>query len=236
MADSLRMKDLTLTDRPRERMLREGPEALSNGELLAILLRTGTKGRSALHVAQEVMQRAQSLEQLTRASVEELCTVAGVGPDKAVTLKAALSLAQRLAREVHTEAPLLDTPERVANLLREECRRYEVEQLQTVLVNTRRRLLRVERLSTGTLDTLLIHPREVFRAAITAGAAALILVHNHPSGDPTPSEADIRVTRDLIRAGQLLKIEVLDHIILGRRVADRERDYVSLRELGYFYS
>jgi len=236
MADSLRIKDLTWTERPRERLLREGPEALSNGELLAILLRTGTKGRSALHVAQQVMQQAQSLEQLTRASVEELCTVPGVGPDKAVTLKAALSLAQRLAREVHAEAPLLDTPERVANLLREECRRYEVEQLQTVLVNTRRRLLRVERLSSGTLDTLLIHPREVFRAAITAGAAALILVHNHPSGDPTPSEADIRVTRDLIRAGQLLKIEVLDHIILGRRVANRERDFVSLRELGYFYS
>ena len=105
-----------------------------------------------------------------------------------------------------------------------------------MLVNTRRRLLRVERLSSGTLDTLLVHPREVFRAAIAANAAAAILVHNHPSGDPTPSEADIRVTRDLIRAGQLLKIEVLDHIILGRRVEGRERDYVSLRELGYFYS
>jgi DNA repair protein RadC len=182
------------------------------------------------------MQRAQSLEQLARTSAEELCTVPGVGPDKAVTLKAALSLAQRLTREVHAEAPLLDTPERVADLLREECRRYVVEQLQAVLVNTRRRLLRVERLSSGTLDTLLIHPREVFRAAISAGAAALILAHNHPSGDPSPSEADIRVTRDLIRAGQLLKIEVLDHIIFGRRVADRERDYVSLREMGYFYS
>jgi DNA repair protein RadC len=94
----------------------------------------------------------------------------------------------------------------------------------------------VERLASGTLDTLLVHPREVFRAAVSSGAAALILAHNHPSGDPTPSEADIRVTRDLIRAGQLLKIEVLDHIILGRRVADRDRDYVSLRELGYFYS
>jgi DNA repair protein RadC len=97
-------------------------------------------------------------------------------------------------------------------------------------------LLRVERLASGTLDTLLVHPREVFRTAIAAGAAALILVHNHPSGDPTPSEADIRVTRDIIRGGQLLKIEVLDHIILGRRVAERSRDYVSLRELGYFYS
>jgi DNA repair protein RadC len=124
----------------------------------------------------------------------------------------------------------------VADLLREENRTYEVERFQVVLVNTRRRLLRVERLAHGTLDTLLVHPREVFRAALLAHAAAIILVHNHPSGDPTPSEADIRVTRDLIRAGQLLKIEVLDHIILGRRTSDRPRDYVSLRELGYFYS
>jgi DNA repair protein RadC len=130
----------------------------------------------------------------------------------------------------------LDTPDRVADLLREENRTYEVERFQVVLVNTRRRLLRVERLAHGTLDTLLVHPREVFRAALLAHAAAIILVHNHPSGDPTPSEADIRVTRDLIRAGQLLKIEVLDHIILGRRTSDRPRDYVSLRELGYFYS
>ncbi|MFM1941553.1 MAG: hypothetical protein RI897_535 [Verrucomicrobiota bacterium] len=236
MADSLRMKDMVVSDRPRERLLREGQEVLSNSELLAILLRTGTKGLSALQVAQAVLQRAGGLEPLTRASVEALCEVPGVGPDKAVTVIAALTLARRLARESAAESPLLDTPERVVELLREENRSYEVEQLQVVLVNTRRRLLRVERLASGTLDTLLVHPREVFRAAIAAGAAALILAHNHPSGDPTPSEADIRVTRDIIRGGQLLKIEVLDHIILGRRVAERERDYVSLRELGYFYS
>ncbi|MGA1235350.1 MAG: RadC family protein [Limisphaerales bacterium] len=236
MMDSLRMKDMVVSDRPRERLLREGQEVLSNSELLAILLRTGTKGSSALQVAQAVLQRAGGLEPLTRETVEGLCTVPGVGPDKAVTVIAALTLARRLARESAAEAPLLDTPERVVELLREENRAYEVEQLQVVLVNTRRRLLRVERLASGTLDTLLVHPREVFRSAIAGGAAALILVHNHPSGDPTPSEADIRVTRDIIRGGQLLKIEVLDHIILGRRVAERERDYVSLRELGYFYS
>jgi DNA repair protein RadC len=236
MDDPLLIKDLARTERPRERLLAEGPEALSNAELLAILLRTGTKGRSALHVAQAVLVRARTLEGLARSSVPDLCTVPGIGRDKAVTLQAALCLARRVAREVQTEAPLLDTPERVADLLREENRCFEVERFQVVLVNTRRRLLRVERLATGTLDTLLVHPREVFRAAIAANAAAVILVHNHPSGDPTPSEADLRVTRDLIRAGQVLKIEVLDHIILGRRVTDRPHDYVSLRELGYFYS
>jgi DNA repair protein RadC len=236
MEDPLLIRDLARTERPRERLLDEGAEALSNAELVAILLRTGTKGRSALHVAQAVLRQARTLEGLARASVAELCREPGIGPDKAVTLQAALCLARRLAREAQAEAPLLDTPEQVANLLREENRVLEVERFQVVLVNTRRRLLRVERLATGTLDTLLVHPREVFRAAIAANAAAVILVHNHPSGDPTPSEADVRVTRDLIRAGQVLKIEVLDHIILGRRLADRERDYVSLRELGYFYS
>jgi DNA repair protein RadC len=129
-----------------------------------------------------------------------------------------------------------ETPESVADLLREENRVYEVEHFQIVLLNTRRKLIRIEQISQGTLDTLLVHPREVFKSAILANASSLVLVHNHPSGDPTPSESDIKVTRDLIRAGQLLKIEVLDHIILGRRSAERPRDYVSLRELGYFYS
>ena len=117
---------------------------------------------------------------------------------------------------------------------REANRLFEVETFQAVLLNTRRRLIRVEQLSQGTLDTILVHPREVFRAAIAGNASALVIVHNHPSGDPTPSESDIKVTRDLIRAGQLLKIEVLDHVILGRATPERPRDYVSLRELGYF--
>jgi DNA repair protein RadC len=103
-------------------------------------------------------------------------------------------------------------------------------------VNTRRRLIRIDEISQGLLDTLLVHPREVFKSAIAANAAAIVLVHNHPSGDPTPSEADIKVTRDLIRAGQLMKIEVLDHIILGRATAERSKDYTSLRELGHFYT
>src|SRR5947209_9234113 len=106
---------------------------------------------------------------------------------------------------------------------------------QIVLLNTRRRLIDIREISQGTLDTILVHPREVFKFAIAANAAALVLAHNHPSGDPTPSEADIKVTRDLIRAGQLLKIEVLDHVIIGRATPERTKDYCSLRELGYFY-
>ena len=149
---------------------------------------------------------------------------------------AAFALARRMAAELRTESPVLDNPEVIADLLREENRVREVETLQVVLLNTRRRLIRMEVISDGTLDTILVHAREVFRRAIVANASAIVLVHNHPSGDPMPSEADIRITRDLIRAGQLLKIEVLDHIILGRATSERPKDYSSLRELGYFYT
>ena len=232
----IRIKDLPGSERPRERLVLHGAESLRNGELIAILLRTGTKGVSALDAAEQLLQKFGTLENLARASLDELRQVKGVGRDKAIALKSAFILAQRMARELQCESPLLDTPQRVADLLREENRLYEVEHFQALLLNTRRRLIRIDRISQGTLDSILVHPREVFKLAIAANASAVVLVHNHPSGDPTPSEADIKVTRDLIRAGQLLKIEVLDHIILGRRTEERQRDFASLRELGYFYS
>lgn len=232
--EPLRIKDLPVTDRPRERLSRLGPESLRSAELIAILLRTGLQGASAVQVADNLLSRFPSLSELSRAPLDELQQVRGIGLDKAVALQAAFTLARRIASEIRAEAPLLDTPDRVADLLREDNKSYTVETFQAVLLNTRRRLLRVETVSQGTLDTLLIHPREVFRSAILANAAAVIVAHNHPSGDPTPSDADIRVTRDLIRVGQLLKIEVLDHIILGQRTDQRAKDYVSLRELGYW--
>ena len=236
MTENPRIKDLALHERPRERLVSEGAEGLENVALVAILLRTGTRGYSAIHIAEQLLARFKTLESLSRASLEDLRQMKGVGRDKAVTLKAAFQLACNMARELRHGAPLLDTPERVADLLRDENRTFEVETFQALLLNTRRRLIRVERISQGTLDTLLVHPREVFRPAITANAAAVVLVHNHPSGDPAPSESDIKVTRDLIRAGQLLKIEVLDHVILGRATDERGKDFVSLRELGYFYT
>jgi len=236
MTTNPRIKDMAAQDRPRERLVLEGADALSNAELIAILLRTGLKGYSAIHIAQQLLAKFGTLNGLARAPLEELRQVKGVGRDKAVTLKAAFTLARKMAAEMRTESPLLDTPERIADLLREESRPQDVEQFRVVLLNTRRRLIGLESISQGTLDTLLVHPREVFKRAIAANASAVVLVHNHPSGDPTPSEADIKVTRDLIRAGQLLKIEVLDHVIIGRRTMERQKDYVSLCELGYFYS
>lgn len=186
--------------------------------------------------AESLMKHYEDLTDLSKASLDELQHVKGIGQSKAAAIKSAFLLAQRLALEAHPESPLMDTPERVADFLREPNRTYVVENFQVVFLNTRRRMIGVQNISQGTLDTILVHPREVFAAAIAKRASAIILVHNHPSGDPTPSEADIKVTRDLIRAGQLLKIEVLDHIIMGRRTEDRPRDYVSLRECGYFYS
>lgn len=231
------LRETPVHERPRERLASVGAEHLKESELLAILLRTGTKGVPVTGLAEGLLRAFDhSLGRLAAASLRDLCRVSGVGPDKAAALKAAFELARRLARESVREEALLDTPARVADYLREEMRALEVETFHVLLVNTRRRLVSAERLSQGTLDTLLVHPREVFRRAVSAGAAAVILAHNHPSGDPSPSEGDIRVTRDLIRAGQLLKIEVLDHVILGRRTEGRDRDYTSLRELGYFYS
>lgn len=234
MSTSLKIKDQPASERPRERLMAHGAAALSNAELIAILLRTGLQGHNAIEIGQQLLARFNSLQSLAAASVDQLRQVRGIGRDKAVTLVAAFALAHKMAQELQLESPVLDNPGRIAQLLRANNLVKEVETLQVLLLNTRRRLIRIEEISEGTLDTLLVHPREVFRAAISANAAAIVLAHNHPSGDPTPSEADIKVTRDLIRAGHLLKIEVLDHIVLGRATSERAKDYSSLRELGYF--
>ena len=175
-----------------------------------------------------------TLTDIIKADTVELQTLVGMGAYRANQIKAALELAGRLSREILGQSPVLDTPEAVANMMREESRPYRTEVFHVLLLNTRRRLIRTVQVASGTLDTLLVHAREVFHAAIASNAAAIVLAHNHPSGDPSPSEADIKVTRDLIRAGQLLKIEVLDHVILGSRTPERSKDYASLRELGYF--
>jgi DNA repair protein RadC len=230
----MRLKDQPASERPRERLASQGADALSPAELVGILLRTGLKGANAVEIGKQLVQRYGSLRALAQAPLEELQTVKGIGRDKAVTLAAAFSLARRMAKELREDAPVLDTPDAVASLMREDARLRNVETFQVLLLNTRRRLIDVVKISDGTLDTILVHPREVFKPAIAANAAAIVLLHNHPSGEATPSEADIKVTRDLIRAGQLLKIEVLDHVILGRATQDRPKDYMSLRELGYF--
>jgi DNA repair protein RadC len=235
MSQNLRLKDQPVSERPRERLAALGADALSHAELIAILLRTGLKGVNAVEVGKQLLQKFGTLHALAQAGIQDLQKVKGIGRDKAVTLMAAFALARKMAGELQYESPVLDNPEAVVRLLREFNLTKKVETLQVLLLNTRHKLIRVEEISDGTLDTILVHPREVFKCAIAANAAAIVLAHNHPSGDPTPSEADVKVTRDLIRAGQLLKIDVIDHIIIGRATTERAKDYSSLRELGYFY-
>jgi DNA repair protein RadC len=230
------LKDQPASERPRERLAALGADALSHAELIAILLRTGLKGANAVEVGKQLLQKFGTLNLLAQASISDLQKVRGIGRDKAVTLVAAFALARKMAHELQIESPVLDNPENVVALLRANNLVKNVETLQVLLLNTRHKLIRVEEISDGTIDTLLVHPREVFRSAIASNAAAIVLVHNHPSGDPTPSQADITVTRDLIRAGQLLKIEVIDHVIIGRMTNERAKDYSSLRELGYFHA
>jgi len=203
-------------------------EHKSNQELLSTI--------AGAAEARKLVEKFQNLNELAVASLDELSVVPGVGESKAKAIKSAFLLAQRMSSERYSERPTLDSPEKVADVVREQNRMYRVERFQVALLNTRRRLIGLEVISDGTLDTVLVHPREVFAPAIAKRASALILIHNHPSGDPSPSEADIKVTRDLIRAGQQLKLEVLDHIIMGKPSSERVNDFVSLRELGYFYS
>lgn len=230
----MKIHDLPEYERPRELLINRGADSLSNVQLLAILLRTGTKGHSVLAVAEDLMSRFQNLRSLVEAPLEELTKIRGVGRDKAVTLKAAFTLARRLGDEIRRESPLLNTPERVVEVIRDQFTDKRVETFWVVLLNTRKRLISFEKISEGTLDTVVLDPRSVFYPAIRNNASSVILVHNHPSGDPAPSNGDIQTTRHLIRAGEILKIEVLDHIIIGCKTEDRKEDFVSLRNLGYF--
>ncbi len=233
MAEGMRIKDQPASERPRERLAAHGADALSPAELIAILLRTGLKGANAVDVGKQLIKKFGTLQSLARASVTDLQCIKGIGRDKAVTLVAAFSLAVKMAKEIQSESPVLDNPEIVVELLRAQNLVKNAETLQVLLLNTRHKLIDVREISDGTRDTILVDPGAIFKIAIAAGAAAIVLVHNHPSGDPSPSEADIKTTRDLIRAGKLLKIEVLDHVIIGRATPERPKDYASLRELGH---
>ena len=173
MAKSFRLKETPVSERPRERLVARGPDALTHAELIAILLRTGLKGANVVQVGQNILQKFGSLNGLALATVDELKQISGVGPDKASTLVAAFALARRMEQERLEESPVLDNPQTVVNFMRETNRLKNVESFQVLLLNTRKRLVRSEEISQGLLDTLLVHPREVFRAAIMANAAGM---------------------------------------------------------------
>jgi len=221
--------DLPISERPRERLLKFGAESLSAQEILALILGRGIAGESVMVTAQRLLSRFGSLKGIASASIEELSQVRGIGLAKAAQLKAALELANRLeAYSEASEKPVVKTPEDVANLVRGRLKGKKREHFLAILLDSRSRLIKVSEISVGSLDTSIVHPREAFKEAISASAASVIFVHNHPSGDPTASEDDIELSKRLIQAGEIMGIDVLDHIIIGGK------DYLSLKRQGLF--
>ncbi len=231
----LTIHELPPAERPREKLAERGPEALSDSELIAILLRTGLPGANAVEIARGLLERYGSLGNLARCSIGEIAAVKGIGPAKAVQLAAAFGLGVRLARERVAREPM-DDPERVYALLGPQMRALRKESLRVLLLDTRYRLIGVEEVSLGSLNESVAHPREIFRPALIHSAFAVIVAHNHPSGDPTPSAEDIRLTRRLKQASELLMIGLLDHIIIGAPGADGSPGFVSFRKLGLLSS
>jgi DNA repair protein RadC len=229
-SSTYRIRDLPLTERPRERLAAAGPQALSTAELVAVLLRVGGRGKSALDTAQALLMQSGGLRGLQRTSYTDLCAVRHIGPAKAALLLAAVELGRRLAVSEAEEAPSVSSPAAAAGLVQYEMGALEQEHLRTILLDVRNRLIRIHEVYRGSLTTSLIRTGEVFREAIKANAAGVIVVHNHPSGDPSPSAEDIAMTRTLVDAGRLLDIPVLDHLIIGRG------SFISLRERGTGFS
>lgn len=230
MPAGLRIAEFPSQERPRERLERLGSASLSEAELIAILLRTGIRGVNAVELAGQLLAKFKTLRALSRCSVKEIASIKGVGKTKAIQLAAAFALGERLAREFVREQKI-DSPEAVEALLGEELRALNQETLRVVLLNTRFHLIRTEDVFRGSVNESIAHPREIFRSAIHYSAFAIIVAHNHPSGDPSPSDADHRLTRRLAEAAELLQIRLLDHVILGQNGSGRP-GYFSFKEAG----
>jgi len=218
-------------ERPRERLLGKGPDSLSDAELLAILLRSGTPGRSVLQLARDVMAAfGGSLSRVAGATVSELRQVRGVGPAKSAEIRAAFALAKRLCSVREEGRTKIRGPRDVAALLRESFRGSRQEEFHVLMLDVKHYLIRSELVTVGLLDCNQIHAREVFRIAIRESCSRIILAHNHPSGDPNPSPQDVKSTSELVAAGEIVGIEVMDHIVLGRANGLGLTEYVSFRE------
>jgi DNA repair protein RadC len=209
-----RIADMTETDRPRERLAQLGPQALSSAELLAILLRVGVPGENAVQVGHRLLNTFGGFAGLQRASFSEVCSQHGVGLAKAAQIKAAIEIGSRLMKE-SPERRTIHSPADAADLVKYEMSGFEQEHLRVILLDTRNRVLEIVEVYQGSLNSSPVRVGELFKPAVRRNAAAIIVVHNHPSGDPTPSPDDVAVTRAIVQAGKLLDIDVLDHLVIG---------------------
>lgn len=224
--EAYRIADIQKSERPRERLARVGARALSEAELLAILLRSGVRGENAVQVGERLLREFEGLRGLQRATYDEVCAQHGIGAAKAAQIKAAIELGNRLAELVLDERPKINNPEDAAKIVKYDMSALEQEELRVILLNTRNQVLGVETIYKGSLNSSQVRVGELFKTAVRRNAASIIIVHNHPSGDTTPSSDDIALTRVVIEAGKLMDIEVLDHLIIA------EGKHVSLKEKG----
>ncbi|MZQ85905.1 DNA repair protein RadC [Paenibacillus sp. 5J-6] len=224
---SLMLREVPTEERPRERMLQYGAGALSHAELLAIILRTGTVSESAVRLASRILSESGGLRSLVDMSKDQLTQIKGIGDAKALQILAGIELGRRIAKSTFSERITIRSPKDIANLMSEELRYLQKEHFVCLFLNTKNHVLAQETLSMGSLNASIVHPREVFRAAIKRSSASIVCVHNHPSGDPTPSPEDIQLTHRLVEAGTIIGIEVLDHVIIG------DQRFISLKEEGF---
>ncbi|CAH0132506.1 DNA integrity scanning protein DisA [Peribacillus sp. Bi96] len=221
------IRDYPKEERPRERFLQDGPQSLSNQELLALLLRTGSKEESVLQLSGRLINSFKGLRLLKEASVEELTVIKGIGEAKAIHILASVELGRRINKLNDQDRYVIRSPEDGANYCMEEMRFLSQEHFVCLYLNTKNQVLQKTTVFIGSLNASIVHPREVFKEAFKRSAASIICLHNHPSGDPSPSREDIEVTKRLVECGKIIGIEVLDHIIIG------EHKYISLKEKGY---
>ncbi|HLP00400.1 MAG TPA: DNA repair protein RadC [Opitutaceae bacterium] len=229
-----RIKDLAVGERPQERQERSGPEALTDAEQLAMILRSGSAGRNVKCVADDLLAAAGgNLAGLLTWSAADFRRVKGIGRVKAQQLVSVLEISRRMLAQRDIVPPQLEHPQEIFDLFRAEVLGLTVEKFWVISLNRRNRLLRRDEVTSGTATSALVHPREVFRQAIKAGACAIIAVHNHPSGDPSPSSADLQITRQLAAAARAVEIALMDHVILGHPTRDpASRGFYSFREAG----